>query len=232
MRSDYEGALKNFMESYKYSKFPELLFNIARCHESLAHYKEAIQFFTRFQKARKQKDPKIDSRIANLKKLQARKDASETKRQAEIERLRKLDEQRKADEARRKKEEEDRRKNAKSIHSGSWPGWVVAGGGVALIGAGIIFGALAAGKASDLENAAKTTPPAEYENVKSDESAGKAFQAVQIVTLVAGSAAVVTGGVLLFLHYRKAGSEQPKSTAWFAPAPLPGGAMVNAGLRF
>ena len=38
-RSDFKGAIVNFEKSYSYSKHPELLFNIARCQESMGQFK-------------------------------------------------------------------------------------------------------------------------------------------------------------------------------------------------
>ena len=70
-----------------------------------------------------------------------------------------------------------------------------------------------------------------YTDHRDVEAAGQDLQLGQIVTLAAGGAALVAGGVLLYLHYR-AGGERPQNAAWFAPAPARGGALVSGGFRF
>jgi tetratricopeptide (TPR) repeat protein len=68
-QASYADALREFSEAYRISKRPALLYNIARCHEALDQYTDAVQMLERFL----QEDPKtadrpaIETRIANLK---------------------------------------------------------------------------------------------------------------------------------------------------------------------
>lgn len=47
-RGDYETALREFTVSHEASGRPELLYNIGSCHERLAHYGEAADYFERY----------------------------------------------------------------------------------------------------------------------------------------------------------------------------------------
>jgi len=108
-------------------------------------------------------------------------------------------------------------------------GWSLVGVGAASLAAGLVLGAMAAERASELEdhNASGTT---EYTDVEGDEEAGRNLQAGQIAALAVGGAVAVTGAVLLILDARRDSGE--KKSAWLAPAVGPGAAGVTAGVRF
>ena len=106
---------------------------------------------------------------------------------------------------------------------------MVGAGGASLI-AGLIFGGLAADMADTLEKQNKANPAVEYDaDIMADEETGRTLQAVQILTLAVGGAAVATGVVLLILDRRKQSKER---RVWLAPVITPGGALVSGGLRF
>lgn len=68
-RGDYETALREFTVSHEASGRPELLYNIGSCHERLAHYGEAADYFERYlTEASAPNDPEVmRDRIANLR---------------------------------------------------------------------------------------------------------------------------------------------------------------------
>jgi tetratricopeptide (TPR) repeat protein len=71
-QASYTDALKEFNEAYRISKKPALLYNLARCHEALEQYGEAVTLLERYL----QDDPDasdretIETRIAHLKQRQ------------------------------------------------------------------------------------------------------------------------------------------------------------------
>jgi len=78
-RADYEGALKQFRQSHKYSKKPALLYNMARCYESMGRLTEAIKHYEAFLESSPQAPnaPVIRARIGNLQKRLEAKPASQ-----------------------------------------------------------------------------------------------------------------------------------------------------------
>ncbi len=107
-------------------------------------------------------------------------------------------------------------------------GWTLVGVGAAGLITGVVAGALAAEKASELEdlNAAGKT---EYASVMEEDDAGRTLQSLQVAAMAGGGVVAAVGAVLLILDYRKASAER---TAWLAPAMGRDGAMMTAGVRF
>ena len=68
-RGDYETALREFTVSHEASGRPELLYNIGSCHERLAHYGEAADYFERYlHEASAPTDPELlRDRVTNLR---------------------------------------------------------------------------------------------------------------------------------------------------------------------
>jgi tetratricopeptide (TPR) repeat protein len=71
-RSDYGGALKQFKLSYAASKKADLLFNIARCYESLGETELAIRTFQQLIDAKPEEESGIRERISNLQRSQSK----------------------------------------------------------------------------------------------------------------------------------------------------------------
>jgi predicted DNA-binding protein YlxM (UPF0122 family) len=71
-QASYNDALREFNEAYRISKRPALLYNIARCHEALEQFPEAVQMLQRYL----EEDPTtsdreaVETRIHNLKERQ------------------------------------------------------------------------------------------------------------------------------------------------------------------
>lgn len=66
-QGDYEKALDAFEQSYRLSRKPALLHNIAKCQESLGRLEAAVASYERFLRESGQRDATIDARIRNLK---------------------------------------------------------------------------------------------------------------------------------------------------------------------
>jgi tetratricopeptide (TPR) repeat protein len=230
-RANYQGALQQFRAAYKALPKADLLYNIARCLEATRKLEEAVVNYKRYLASlppahadRKLVQARINNLQAQLEKRraeeQARKDALKREREAR-ERAERL--------ARDARAKQDGGLGALGI-----AGWSAAGVGVAGVVAGIVLGALASSKASELEdeNAAGTA----FRQVRDDINDGETLETMSIVALIAGGTTAIVGGVLLFLHYRRGGDKERPSKAALLPTLLPTvtpeGASLSAQFRF
>ena len=110
-------------------------------------------------------------------------------------------------------------------------GWISAGLGVALLGAGAAMGAVASSKSNEVERA-HAAGNKEFSEVADAESTGKSMDTGSVIGFTVGGAALATGVVLLVLHYTSDASERPAPRAWIAPAVTPSGATLGAGFSF
>jgi tetratricopeptide (TPR) repeat protein len=234
-RSDYLGALEQFKSSYRYSRAPALLHNMARCHESLGQHVQAIKLYEEYLTSSPSEKELILSRVKNLKSLLASKKAAR-------------DPKPKPKPAPKPMPVPKPKPTPKPVvtpapapvspvedPAPSRPmriaGWTLVGVGGAGLVAGIVMGALAADKASAMEDLGAA--PVEYAGVQSDEDTGRAYQTGQIVGLAAGGALLVGGLTLVLLDYLNGYlREGEERQAWFAPAVTPDGAMLTTGVRF
>ena len=101
-------------------------------------------------------------------------------------------------------------------------GIATAGVGGALIITGVVFGMMAKGKESDLEdlNGGGTWDQDAYD-------AGKRNNTIAITTLAVGGAAVIAGGVMFYLGYSK-----EKSASSVALVPTKDGGRLTVGWKF
>lgn len=223
-RSDYAGALVQFEQSYKYAQKPALLFNIARCHESLGHPDEAIEYYERYMATNPPAEERIGARIENLRQLAAQKKARE---QAQEQRLEET--------TQKLKHAEQQKVVVETRYQSRWRGvlgWTLAGTGGALMIVGGVMGGLAMSKATALEQKARDR--VEYTTIKDDESRGSLFSTVAITGLAAGGALLVGGATFIYLHYRTPSTERTaKAPAlWVSPHLTSNHVGLNAGLRF
>jgi tetratricopeptide (TPR) repeat protein len=74
-QASYADALKEFNEAYRISKRPPLLYNIARCYESMEQLDKAIEALQMYLQVSPNADDRIaiESRIKNLQDRQAAK---------------------------------------------------------------------------------------------------------------------------------------------------------------
>jgi len=108
-------------------------------------------------------------------------------------------------------------------------GWSLLGTGVVLGVLGGACAALAKQKQKDVETARDNG--AEWSTVKSTDDDGRSLKGTAIVGVALGGIAAVTGAILLIIDWR-ANVAAEKRSAYLLPAPIPGGGLVSAGLRF
>jgi tetratricopeptide (TPR) repeat protein len=214
-RSDYEGALKQFQQSYALSKKSGLIFNMARCHESLGQHEKAIELYTEYLGSGPANSKTIEARIANLKRLLKKKQPDAATQPV----VRKPD----------PPVDPPRPYTPPPPRPLRIPGWVLVGTGAAMLITGIVGGVMVLQKKKDAEKA--NTDGKDYAEAKSIEDSGRMWQKVEISMLVIGGVAAATGAVLLILDAR-AGKAPQERRAWLTPAVTPEGAMVAAGIRF
>jgi tetratricopeptide (TPR) repeat protein len=73
-QADYEDALREFGEAYRISHKPQLLYNLAVCHEHLSHFAEAIALLEQYLAKTPDASDRaaVLSRIRTLKELEKR----------------------------------------------------------------------------------------------------------------------------------------------------------------
>jgi tetratricopeptide (TPR) repeat protein len=236
-RADYEGALKQFQQSHKFSKKPALLYNMARCHESMGQLTEAIKHYEAFLESSPQAPnaPVIRARIANLQKRLETKPASQPASQPAA--TQPTVEQPPVTVKKKKREELPPPPPPERSRTKRTVGWVLVGAGGAFLVTGLVLGIRAAGLQSELEDASAqhddptTQTPNFYSDHTDKEDMGQALSKAGIATLAVGGAAVATGALLLFLDYRyRAGRRERR--AWIAPTLTAGGAQVSGTWHF
>lgn len=229
-RSDYEGALKQFKLSYKSAQKPALLFNMARCHESMGQLEQAIELYEKFLESKPKDTEGIQARIANLRKRLEKRPPTPTEPKQPTVRQPKQEPEPKPVRPEPKAQPVPSPEAPRQVDDPGkmlrTTGWVVlAAGGASLI-TGVVLGAVAADKSSSLEDADRNRP---WPEMRDDYETGESLEVGQITSLVIGGALVATGAVLVYLGYRAKGAER---RAEILPAVLPGGAMVSGTWRF
>lgn len=223
-RSEFDGALRQFKRSYDYSQKPALLFNIARCHESLGQHVEAITAYEKYLESSPPQPENIQARIKNLRRLLDKKQQGS----APPEPVTPPPEPEPVT-APPEPVTPPPEPDAPVDEGGSRPlrltGWILAGTGVALVITGVALGVAAQSKASDLEKANKAGE--EYDEDTYNQ--GKSMEGAAIGTLVVGGLAAAAGAVLVVLDWR---AQSKKRQAWIAPMLTADCGGIAAGLRF
>lgn len=175
--SDYPAALREFQAAYRLDPRPDLLFNVARCHEVMANLEDAIHYYQRYLQLKPGADDRevVELRIRNLQKRVERTAVFHQRR----------------------------RDDPPAPRPGRWrstAGWTAVGLGVALLVTGTIFGVLAEEKASEFTSGASGGMT--YTALMEIEREGEQYQRVQVGTLIAGGLVAAAGGGLLLLDLR------------------------------
>lgn len=231
-RADYEGALKQFRQSHRYSKKPALLYNMARCYESMGQLNEAIKHYEAFLESSPQAPnaPVIRARIGNLQKRLEAKPASQPASQPTASRP-----AAKQPVVTVKQQDLPPPPPPERSRTKRTVGWVLVGAGGAFLVTGLALGLKAAGLQSELEDSSAqhteptTGAPNFYSDHKDKDDLGRAMSVAGIATLTVGGAAVATGALLLYLDYRAGRRER---RAWIAPTLTAGGALVSGTWQF
>ena len=251
--SDYKQALVEFSKAYSLSKKSELLFNIARCHEVMANLEQAVKYY-RMYLAQVPKAPKrslVEIRLGNLEKELAERKARVKPAPAPAPAPVKpaLPGPKKEPEKIaptpapvRPAPQGDPVVTTDSGATDNGPaqagprkwkhtaGWIALGTGSALLVTGIVFGAMASGKASDYEDAAKEQY---YKNLGEMRDEGETLQSTQIGLMVAGGVlAAAGGGLLLWHHMGRKKSDELETAAVVAPMITDSTVGLMGRLRF
>lgn len=185
---DYAAAIELFKKAYELDPIPNLLYNIAKCHEKLKNWDEAIKYYNEFVVS-----PDVDANV--------RKETLEY-----IEGLRKVQELEK--QQNNPKEDPDPIKRPVEPKPDEGPSrtgaYIAIGSGVALIGTGVAFGLLASGQQSTFEEAATSQAR------KDARSSGTTYALIADVGYGLGIAALGVGAYLWLTADDK--GETPQST--------------------
>lgn len=189
--ADYLGAIKLFEEAYAIEPVPNLLFNIARCHEKLEDW---------------------DSAISNYQKFVVEPDVERSARQAALDRIDALNEVKLAEVQTKNAQEEQvvvRPADPPPKVSGPDRTWsyVTLGTGVGLLAGGALFGVLASSKQTEFEEGVSV------EEKKDARSSGQTFALVADGLYISGAIVSVIGVYLLLAS----GSEETATAGRVTP---------------
>lgn len=208
---NYRQALVEFEKAYELAPRPELLFNLARCHEVLGDLERAVATYQGYL------DKKPDARNrdtvkARIKNLQQRIAARPP--------------------ARSQSAQSQQATAATEPPPSRWKrtaGWITAGVGAAALVTGVVFGGLAQGKSDAFDDNLTTLNYNELDAIDAD---GQRFETIQIVTLAVGGAALAAGGGLLLwdLLTREGGGQRRQ--ALLTPYTTGRGAGLVGRVRF
>jgi tetratricopeptide (TPR) repeat protein len=187
-QASYTDALREFTEAYRISKRPALLYNIARCHEALESYADAVKMLEAYL----DQDPEttdraaVETRIANLKERQA---AREAKLQPP---------------AAVKAPPPTTIAPPPAPHRKRVYTWIVGGVGVAALAAALGTGIASQLAYNDLSSkcSGTTCDPATVGNAQGKIDSGKRRALATDILWPIGAAAAVTGIVLFFVEGR------------------------------
>ncbi len=214
-RGDYKAALTQFEMSFEHSKKPELLYNMARCQELLGQHEKALSFYERYLTSEPENAKVIQSRVANLKQLIAKKRVEEKKKKEE------------AEAKKRPPPAPAPAPEPSSSRAMTIAGWSLVGLGGAALAAGAVLGGLTMAKESELEQAYADGDMTMAE-IQDGEAVGKGMQTGAIIGLAVGGAAAVAGAVLLILDAKG----EANTSAWLAPVLGRESGGVAAGFAF
>ena len=242
--SNYRQALVEFTKAYQLAKKPGLLFNIARCHEVMANLEQAVKYYRVFlaQVPTAPNRSLVETRLANLEKVLAERNAKKEKPTPPPEPKKPPPEPKKmpvesapVPVTPAPKPESVVQATPASVNDARplrWKrtaGWIALGTGGALLVTGIVFGAMASGKASDYEEAAKEQY---YKNLGELRDEGESLESTQIGLMVAGGVLAAAGGGLLLWHYLGRKNNRVDSTALVVPLMTDNAVGLMGQLRF
>jgi tetratricopeptide (TPR) repeat protein len=198
----YDEAIDSFKAAYVRSSAPLLLYNIAQAHRAKGDCAEARRVFDTYLR----EDPKADRAEVEARMVTCKARQGDPEPQADL-RLPSSP----SDAARQARVGGPQEPSARGGRGLRLSGLAAGSVGVALIGTGIYFGVRASSKAGAV---------ADYRGEwgaeqKALEQAGERAGVLAAALLGTGAAALVAGGVLYYLGYRRA--ERPRSTMTLAP---------------
>jgi tetratricopeptide (TPR) repeat protein len=186
-KGNFQGTVNLLKEAYALDPQPVILYNLGRAYEGLGDGDAAMDAYRRYLEAdpKAPDRPSIEQRLATLQRSKDEKAALEKQRDEE---RRKAEESaRVAAEEQRRADEEHRRAQEKQRHKRSLVPYVVAGVGVAGLGAGAVFGLVANGK-----HDSAASEPVQSKAVDQQDQA-KTFATISTVSFVAGGVLLAAG---------------------------------------
>ena len=236
--SNYPSALAEFKKAYKLAPKPIMLMNMARCHEAMGQFFEAVDRYRAYLKA----DPSsqhaelVRLKIPNLEKQLAAKKPTRSK-----EPLRSLTPSAASRPARQSGVHPVGDKAA--VHPGSRPsslqpvsiykeksgapdgktvdwrkaaGWIALGVGTASIVAGSVLGGLVSTQQGDYEQGVREKKT--HDELAAIHDQGEVLEKAHLATLITGGVlAAAGGGLLLWAHLRGEGSAEQPARLGLAP---------------
>ncbi|HEX9100985.1 MAG TPA: tetratricopeptide repeat protein [Polyangia bacterium] len=203
-QASYADALREFNEAYRISKRPALLYNVARCHEALEEYADAVKLLQRYLDEDPQTTDRaaVEARIAALKEREAARDQAQAAAPAEAQ-----------------KPPSTAQPPPATASAPVAPAprkrlytWIVGGVGVAALAAALGTGVASQLDYNDLSSkcTGNACDPAMVANAQSKINSGKKLALATDVLWPIGAAAVVAGVVLFFVEGRHASKERAR----------------------
>ncbi len=186
-QASYTDALREFNEAYRISKRPALLYNIARCHEALEQYADAVKMLEAYldQDPTTSDREAVQTRIANLKEREA---AQEKAQKAA------------AEAAKPPPTPAPQPPPTPAPHRKRLATWIVGGVGVAALAAALGTGVASQVDYNDLSS--KCTGGSCDPSLQSKINTGKKLAVATDVLWPVGAACVAAGVVLFFVEGR------------------------------
>ncbi len=232
--SNYSRALAEFQEAYRLYPKPGLLFNMARCHEVLAHLQPALRYYKLYL----EKSPSAPNRelvVTRVAMLEAR--------------LKKAREAEKPEPPVKPVKSEPPVKPPPASAPTAAPasaseklapepapprrtwrrtaGWVALAAGGAVLAGGLVMGGLAASRSSEYDDV--KAGDRYHDQLEGIRQEGERYETAQVVMLVAGGViAAAGGGLLLWEHLGHGGKERPADVAL---APMISGRVMGLAGR-
>jgi len=232
--SNYEKAVVEFEEAYKLVPKPDLLYNIARCHEAMGNFKQAISNYKLYLEKKPNFTDRatLELKIQNLERLQQEKDAGTTKPPIKNVPGPKPPARATVVTAPPAAVEPPPVRPEAPGHTWKWTaGWAGVGVGGALLVTGIILGAKVSSKVSEYNDAAGPNGGGTYSDLNAISSSGSGLEKGQFATLILGGLTAAAGGGLLIWELLGT-KERPATGAIIAPFATANGAGMVGAARF
>lgn len=241
----FDEAVTHFTKAYEAWPQPEFLYNIAQSYRLAGNCKQALYFYKRFRSLKEKdtaaplsssKKEEVDRFVAQQSECVAKVDTGAAAQPQTLDRpgststtspapaqLENPDEDAQLDD-----EEDELAVRSSSGRQLKIAGLATAGGGVALVVTGAVFGVMARSAQSDVEAAVDNGQPFDPDL----DAAGRRNATISAITLGVGAAAVVTGGVLYFLGTRSSATPTEEARVRVLPSITSRTAGLTLDLRY
>ena len=225
--SNFSEALVEFKKAHALEPKPALLYNMARCHESMGQAEEALRLYRRYLEEMPGAENRttVELRIENLEKAAAARVAPPPKGPPAAPPVK----------TEPSAPEPVGATPAVGIDEDGPPswlrtaGWAAVGTGGALLVTGIVFGALTSGKIGEYDDGLDGSKT--YDELNEIADQGRTYEKVQLGTFITGALlAAAGGGVLLWSYLRGGERETPEVSVAPYGSATGGGVFLSAPL--